>query len=292
VNTPENTVIIIAGPTASGKSACAMEVAQKRNGVIINADSMQIYDALPLLTAQPGPDDMNRVQHVLYAALPPKENCSAQSWREMALKEIETAFKNGKTPVVTGGTGFYIKALMQGLSPIPDVPVEIRARMAARQKETGNPAFHTELAKLDPGMAARLNPNDTQRLIRAREVLEATGKSLSWWQSLPPATDETGYHFDVRLIMPERADLYSRCDTRFEAIMAQGALDEVSAFCKRLDDGTVPQDAAITHALGFRPLRRYLGGEIKRDEAITLAKAETRQYAKRQVTWFRHQIAK
>lgn len=290
MSAPENTVIIIAGPTASGKSARAIEIAQKQDGVIINADSMQIYDALPLLTAQPDADDANRAPHALYAALHPKENCSAQSWRAMALKEIEAARKSGKTPVVTGGTGFYIKALTQGLSPIPDVPAEIRTRMAARQMELGNPAFHAELEKLDPEMAARLNPNDRQRLIRAREVLEATGKSLSWWQSLPPVTDEAGYHFEIELIMPERADLYNRCDARFEAMMARGALDEAAAFCKRLDDGTVPQDAAITHALGFRPLRRYLRGEIERDEAVTLAKAETRQYAKRQVTWFRHQI--
>ncbi|MBI4030555.1 MAG: tRNA (adenosine(37)-N6)-dimethylallyltransferase MiaA, partial [Proteobacteria bacterium] len=171
MSTRKNAVIIIAGPTASGKSARAMETAQKHDGIIINADSMQIYDALPLLTAQPGADDMNRAPHALYAALHPKESCSAQSWRGMALREIKTAHRDGKTPVITGGTGFYIKALMRGLSPIPDVPAEIRARITARQKEMGNLSFHVELKKLDPEMAARLNPNDTQRLIRAREVL-------------------------------------------------------------------------------------------------------------------------
>lgn len=283
-------ITVICGPTASGKSALAVDLAGKKNGIVINADSMQVYDALPVLTAQPGAEDRKAAPHVLYGALPPQERCSAQSWRALAVAEIEKAAAQGKHPVIVGGTGLYLKALTHGLSAMPDVPPEIRATCADMQKTLGNPAFHAALAKRDPVMAARLNPNDTQRLIRAYEVIESTNQSLAVWQDRPLQPPPEDWRFRIVIKTPERAELHARCDRRFSMMLAQGALEEVSALRQDIEAGIVPADAPITHALGFHPLCDFLEGRIGRDEAIARAQAETRQYAKRQDTWFRHQI--
>ncbi len=283
-------VLVVAGPTAGGKSARALSLAKERGGIIINADSMQLYDALPILTAQPSEQDRAAVLQVLYAAIPPRNVCSAQIWRERALQEIEKAHSAGALPIVVGGTGFYIRALMQGLSPVPEVSAEVRAEIAAVQKEMGNPAFHAALAAQDPDMAARLDPNDTQRLIRAWEVLAATGKSLAFWQSLPLQGPPAHLTFEVILVMPERVKLYARCDRRFDDMMAKGALAEVESFDRQIRAGSVPGDVPVTKALGFRPLQAYVRGDMEQAEAVEQAKKETRNYAKRQVTWFRHQL--
>lgn len=252
-------------------------------GAIINADSLQIYDALPLLTAQPRQEEKQAVPHLLYGMLPADQAFSAQQWRERAAREIHMAFDAGLTPVVVGGTGFYLKALIEGLSPIPDVSTDIRAQAVDLQRTLGNPLFHAELARQDRIMAARLHPNDTQRLIRAYEVFIGTGKSLAAWQALPPSGPLENWTFHVTVLTPDRGELHRRCDLRFDQMIAAGALTEVAA----LD---APAGAPITHALGYRPLRSYLDGQFGLDEAIARAKAETRQYAKRQDTWFRHQI--
>jgi tRNA dimethylallyltransferase len=283
-------VLIIAGPTAGGKSARAAAAAKARKGIVVNADSMQVYDALPMLTAQPNPAERSQAPHVLYGTLPPHEICSAQRWREMAAVEIAKTHVAGKLPIIVGGTGLYIKALTEGFSPVPDVPPAVRGLAVALQKELGNPGFHAELAQRDPVMAARLHPNDTQRLIRAWEVLEATGKSLAKWQATPPDGPPAPYDIEIELVMPPRDELYDRCDRRFDIMMENGVLDEAAAFQSLIDAGTIPADAPVTHALGFRPLQRHLKGDIPLSEAITLAKTETRQYAKRQTTWFRHQV--
>lgn len=287
-------VHIIAGPTASGKSALALQRAAALDGVIINADSMQLYDALPLLTARPDAADMARAPHALYAVLPPGDDCSAAQWAARALAEIETALAAGKVPLVTGGTGLYLRALMRGLSPIPDVPPAIRAAAMARIAETGTIAFHAALAARDPAMGARLHPHDTQRLVRAWEVLEATGRSLSYWQGLPPVppvlADGTALRFDVTVFELPRAVLHERCDRRFGMMMDNGALEEVAALAALIDNGTVPPGAAITHALGFDALRAFLRGELTRADAIARSQAQTRQYVKRQSTWLRHQL--
>lgn len=281
---------IIGGPTASGKSALALERAAEFDGVIINADSMQIYDALPLLSAQPGAVDRAAAPHRLYGFLAPNEVCSATQWRALAFKEIERALEAGKRPVIVGGTGFYIAALLYGLSPIPDVAPEIRADAMAFLHERGSHAIHDILRDQDPVMAARLHPNDSQRLVRAWEVLLATGQSLSVWQNAPRETPPGHWRFHVTLALPERERLRARCDTRFDWMMDHGALAEVRDFAARIDAGAVPESAPITHALGFHPLRAHLRGQLDLEEAVARAKAETRQYAKRQVTWFRHQI--
>lgn len=290
--TEKPVVLIIAGPTAGGKSARALAVAQKHNGIIINADSMQIYNALPLLTAQPTQEERAQSPHTLYATLPPQEPCSAQKWRAMAAAEINKAHASGQLPIITGGTGFYIRALTEGFSPVPEIPLSVREEGNELQKRLGNPAFHAELEKRDPAMAARLHPNDTQRLIRAWEVLEFTGTSLAQWQEAPATGAPAEYDFKFELILPERAELRARCDRRFDTMITSGALDEARQFHEQIESGAVSADAAVTHALGFRPLQKYLRGEISFDEAVTLAKTETKQYAKRQATWFRNQVKK
>ncbi len=286
----ETPIQIICGPTASGKSALALDIARREGGVVINADSMQVYAALPLLTAQPSAAEMADVPHRLYGALPPHETCSAQRWREMAIREIHRAWNEKQQPVLVGGTGLYIRALTEGFSPVPEIGPEFRERVIARHRELGNPAFHAELAGIDPVMAAKLNPNDSQRLMRAMEVITATGRSLAYWQELPLSGPPEGMSFEITPVLPERAELYRRCDERFGKMMAAGALGEVRDLDAEIAAGRVPEDASITHALGFKSLRRHLRGEIGPEDAATLAKAETRQYAKRQVTWFTGQL--
>ncbi len=281
---------VIAGPTASGKSALAIETARTCDGVVINADALQVYDALPLLTAQPSQEDHARVPHRLYGALAPADICSVTRWVDMAVETIRQTLANGQTPIIVGGTGFYLKGLMEGLSPIPDVAPAIREKMIARQQELGNPGFHAAFTKADPIMAGRLHPNDTQRLIRAWEVLEGTGESLALWQSRPPQPPVPEWTFDVLILDPEREVLYDRCNKRFMAMMDQGALDEVRTFSQQIEQGFAPHEGGVTQALGFYPLRNYLQGHVTLNEAIERAQADTRQYAKRQVTWLRHQI--
>lgn len=283
-------VSIIAGPTASGKTSYAIACAQEQNGIIINADSVQLYDSLPILSARPTEEEQAQAPHRLYAVLRPEEQCSAARWRTLALAEIYRALDEDRHPILTGGTGFYIKALTEGLADIPHVPKQVRAAAAARQQELSHPGFHQELARKDPEMAARLHPNDTQRLIRAWEVLEATGKSLSWWQARPLQGAPDDLVFDITIINPPRALLHERCDRRFDQMMAGGVMEEVEALSTLIDKGDIPAEAPATNALGFHALRACLKGETDLQTAIDQAKAATRQYAKRQQTWFRHQI--
>lgn len=284
------TIHIIAGPTASGKSALAILRAQELNGVIINCDSRQIYNELPILTAQPSADDLKIVPHRLYGTLHPNEICSAGTWRDMAVPLIEELLDKNITPIITGGNGLYIKTLMEGLSPIPDVADDIRAGAIEKQKELGNPAFHQALQKRDPETAAKYHPMHTARLIHAWEILEATGKPLAYWQSLPKSAPPADWMFDITIVMPERDILYARCDARFEQMIAMGAVEELDAFDAKVDRGEISKDAVLVKTVGAPALRDWRDGRITREEAITLANTETRQYAKRQMTWFRNQI--
>lgn len=284
-------IYIVAGPTASGKSARALQLAQEKDGVIINCDSLQIYDALPVLTAQPDAQDRTEAPHKLYAHLHPNEVCSAGNYRELVLPIIQETLAEGRTPIICGGTGLYIKAMTDGLSPMPDIPEEVRAEVVARYNEVGAENFHAELKSRDPIMADRFHVNHKARIIRAMEVLEATGKSLSEWQKLDREGPPDHWNFEIEIIMPERSVLYERCNTRFEAMINDGgALDEVAAFTARLENGEIDDGVPITKALGFKQLRAYLNGELPKDEAIMLSQGETRRYAKRQSTWFRNQI--
>lgn len=283
-------VHIIAGPTASGKSAAALKLAQETNGVIINADSLQLYDALPILTAQPSGEDKALVPHRLYGLLSPEQSCTAMLWREMALTEIRAALGNQQTPIIVGGTGFYLKTLLEGLSPIPEIPEEIRILSEDLLDRIGIEAFYQSLQEQDPDTAAKLDPQNRQRLVRAWEVFVHTGKGLSYWHSLPKSSPDPDLTFKITLINPLRADLYERCDARFLKMMETGALEEARAFDDKITEGKIPFDTAVSHALGFRPLQQHFLGEIDLETAIMLGQNETRHYAKRQVTWFRHQM--
>lgn len=284
------TIHIIAGPTASGKSALAIEHAQKLGGAIINCDSRQIYDALPILSAQPSEEDKNTVPHHLYGTLHPNDLCSAGSWRDMAVPVIEKLLDDGVVPIITGGNGLYIKTLMEGISPIPEVPAEIRAAAVARQQELGNPAFHEELARRDPQTAAKYHPMHTARLVHAWEVLEATGTPLAEWQAIPKAAPPDDWTFDITLVMPDRETLYARCNKRFHQMMAMGAMEELEAFDSHVENGEISRDSVVIKTVGANALRALRSGRISREDAIILAQTETRQYAKRQTTWFKNQI--
>jgi tRNA dimethylallyltransferase len=272
-------VVLLAGPTASGKSALALDLADHFDGVVINADAMQVYREMSVLTARPDAAAEARAPHRLYGFLPVTEGSSAGRWRERAVDEIRAAAEAGKLPIVVGGTGLYLKALSEGLSPMPPVPDEIRSRVRARVEEIGPEAFHAELASRDPVMAGRLRVSDRQRLARAMEVWEATGTSLADWQGRGSAGE--GFGFLTLLLAPPREVLHAACDSRFRTMVANGALEEARAMRGLALDPALP----ATRALGLRELIRHLDGEIG------LEQAATRQYAKRQMTWFRNQLS-
>lgn len=288
--TDKQTIYIIAGPTASGKSARAIELAEEINGVIINCDSMQIYDGLHVLTAQPPEDDLRRVPHKLYSHLHPNDACSAGSWRELVEPLIHDTLAEGKAPIIVGGSGLYIKALTEGLSPMPDVPQDIRDNVVNRYNTIGARAFYEELQKRDSEMAARFHTNHKARIIRAMEVLEATGKSLSEWQKLERLSPPDHWDFNIEIIIPERPEQHKRCDARFLWMMENGALEDVETFARRVKNGEVHTNVPLDKALGYKQLLAYINGELSKDDAITQAQAKTRQYAKQQVTWFRNQL--
>ncbi len=276
-------VLVIAGPTASGKSALALAVAERFEGVVINADSMQVYRDLKILTAQPDADALARVPHRLYGVLGSREACSAGRWRAIALKEIEAAAGAGMLPVLVGGTGLYIKALIEGLAPIPETPEKVRAATRALHARLGAAAFHEALARRDPETARQLEPGDSQRLIRAWEVLEATGRSLASWRRAKGPGAPPGLEFKTLLFDPPRRELYAACDARFDRMIENGAVEEVAALDRLGLDPRLPAMKAV----GVRELLGFLHGELELDEARERAQRATRNYAKRQVTWFR-----
>jgi len=276
--------VVIAGPTASGKSAAALRLAEALNGAIINADAMQLYRDLNILTARPNHRALARAPHRLYGILAADEPCSAGRYRALALEAIAAAASAGQVPILVGGSGLYLRALMYGLAPIPPVPVSVRERARALYDRIGEAPFRNALAAHDPQSAARIKPGDRQRLMRAWEVVEATGRPLPEWQTLP--SQHAAARFATIVFLPERDALYAACDGRFDRMMAQGGPEEARAIASRRLDPALP----IMKAVGLRPLLRHLAGEISLVEACDAAKRETRQYAKRQITWFRHQL--
>ncbi|MFN4089914.1 MAG: tRNA (adenosine(37)-N6)-dimethylallyltransferase MiaA [Alphaproteobacteria bacterium] len=278
-------MVIVAGPTASGKSAAALRIAEVFGGTVINADSMQVYAGLPVLTAQPSAADLARVPHRLYGVRDPAAPWSVADWRTAAVAEIRACHAAGRLPVVTGGTGLYLEALRHGLSPVPPVPDAVRAAARALQAEIGTAALHARLAAADPDGAARLRPSDPQRVVRAWEVLQATGRPLRSWQAMREAT-EVGWHFAQIVMLPPRAVLYPACDARFSAMLAQGALAEVAALAALRLDPALPAMKAV----GVPELLAHLAGTATLDEAAARARQATRRYAKRQYTWFRHRM--
>lgn len=281
---------IICGPTASGKSVHALAFADKYNGVIINADSMQIYDGLPILTAQPPTEDKDLQPHLLYGALHPNDACSAGNWREMVEPLIDDVLSQGKTPIIVGGSGLYIRALTDGLSPIPDIPDNFRDKVNQTYEALGKDKFFEALEKRDPVMAQRFHKDHKARIIRAWEVIEYTGRSLAEWQQAPRLTPPDDWMFDIIVVMPEREILYERCNQRFVWMLENGALDELTDFIKAKEEGHISDKALLNNALGVTALTAYLKGEISKEEAVERGQGDTRHYAKRQVTWFRNQI--
>jgi tRNA dimethylallyltransferase len=273
--------ILIAGPTASGKSGLALRLAEHLGGVVINADSMQVYRELRILTARPGPAEEVRVPHALYGFVAGADSYSAGRYAADVARVLTDACREGRRPIIVGGTGLYFKALGEGLSPIPPIPDEVRAHWRAEAADKGAAHVHGVLTARDAEMAQRLAPGDTQRIARALEVLDATGISLADWQRMPraPVLDLAG---TIPLVVSvEREELSRRIDLRFLTMMERGALDEALQL-KAVDlDPSLP----LMTALGVRPLLAYLAGELSRDAAIAAGQTETRQYAKRQVTW-------
>jgi tRNA dimethylallyltransferase len=278
-------VVVLYGPTASGKSDLAVSLAEQLNGVVINADSLQIYAELAILTARPDGAALARAAHRLFGVLPAAEAGSAAWWRDAALAEIAAAHAEGKRAILAGGTGLYLKTLIEGLSPVPTADMAARARATALYDTLGGEAFRAALADRDPPIAARLMSGDRQRLIRAWEVFETTGTPLSAWQALPKDPGHT-LHFCLIGLMPPRDQLYARIDRRFGAMLDRGALEEAARFAALRLSPALPANKA----LGLPELRRHLNGEIDLAEAARLARQASRNYAKRQVTWFRHQL--
>lgn len=287
---PRLSITIIAGPTASGKSGLAEKLATQKNSIIINADALQIYDALPILTAQPDAIAHAAFPHALYGVYPPDQICNAATWGAMVTPIIRAAWDKGQHPIVVGGTGLYLKSLISGLSPIPDIPDDIRCATRELHAKLGNPAFHGALAAIDPVVAERLKPNDSQRLMRAYEVMRATGTSLVLWQEkpgIPPLPDAS---FHTILVDGAREILRTRAEKRLQQMITGGVLDEVRAFHQLMMGGTLRSDAPPTRALGYHSFVDHLEGRITLDHAIKAAHLETCQYIKRQQTWFRHQM--
>jgi tRNA dimethylallyltransferase len=279
-------VVLIAGPTASGKSALALELAESLGGTIVNADSMQVYRDLHIITARPTPAEETRAPHRLYGHVDAAENYSVGRWCTDAAAVLAEAKRDDRTVVIAGGTGLYFKALTSGIAAVPPIPADIRERVRDRLARDGAAALHAELAERDPASAARLRPNDRSRVSRALEVVLATGRSLTDWHDTnkPPVLD-LAVAAKV-FLMPDRDALYHRIDARFDAMMSNGALDEVSALAARKLNPSLP--AMKAHGVPW--LIRHLTGEIALDEAVEQAKRDTRRYTKRQATWFRNQL--
>lgn len=275
-------VLVLAGPTASGKSSAAVAIAERTGGVVINADALQVYRELPILTAQPQGADLMRAPHRLYGALDGAQACSAARWRALALAEIAAC--PDRLPIVVGGTGLYLLALLQGLSDMPRIDPALRARAIARRNALGPAAFHAEVAAMDPATGAKLPPGDTQRLVRAWEVFAATGRPFSEWMARPRDGPPAHLTFHSVILLPERAYLYRQIDRRFAAMVQGGALEEMRA------SRHLPDDAPVMKALGAAELRAYLRGKTTLEQAVSQAQQASRHYAKRQITWFRHQL--
>ncbi len=277
--------LLIAGPTASGKSAAALGLAERFGATIVNADSMQVYRDLRILTARPTPEEERRAPHRLFGAIDGAVNFSAGRW---ALAAGEILADIGDRPVIfVGGTGLYFRALTEGLSDIPPVPEAVRADVRTKAEGRAAPELHDELQARDPESAARLNPSDRQRILRALEVMAATGRPLvSFLGARAPPTLKPGEWAGLYLA-PDRAELGRRIDARFDTMLAQGALEEVAALMQRRLDPTLP----VMRAHGVPHLIAYLEGRMTLDEAASRSKLDTRHYAKRQFTWARHQLS-
>lgn len=280
-------VLIVTGPTASGKSGAALAIARTYDGVVINADSMQVYRDLRVLTDRPDAHAEAEVPHRLYGLLPARDACTAVRWRALALDEVAAAHAHDRLPILVGGTGLYLRAFLQGLAPVPDVPEAVRGPVRRLQHDGGAPALRAALLEEDPAMAARLEPDDAQRQARALEVVRATGRSLADWQrQAHPALAD----YDVLTLaaLPPRGPLYRRIEGRLARMARTGGLEEVRGLLQQNLDPDVPAMKAV----GVPQLARFLKGESSYESALAAAQKATRNFAKRQLTWLRTQTAR
>lgn len=279
--------VLIAGPTASGKSALALDIARQLSGVVINADSMQVYEELSILTARPTPAEQGEVPHRLYGVLAGDDPCSAGRFAEMATSEIQRAVAQKQIPIFVGGTGLYFQALLEGIAPIPDIASDVRAEARSRFEVLGSEKFKDLLRKIDPDFVGALEVLDRQRMIRALEVYEQTGKPLSFWQSQKGQPVLDGQILRIVLDV-DRAELYRRCDARFLAMVEKGALGEVEALLQK----RLSPDLPVMKAVGVRELAGVLDNKLSLEDACIQAQTATRRLAKRQLTWIKsHMIA-
>jgi tRNA dimethylallyltransferase len=278
---PKPPVALIAGPTASGKSALALALAEQTGGVIVNADSAQVYRDLPVLSAAPSPHERVRAEHRLYGFLDGSEASSAADWAERARAEIADVHAQGRLPILAGGTGLYLRTLLDGIAPVPPIDAEIRRQVREKPVEENR----SRLAEVDPEAAARLKPADSARIARALEVALSTGQTLAQWQLYREGgiADSIGLH--PLILLPPRDWLYARCDQRFAKMMDEGAIEEVKALLARHLNPSLP----VMRGIGVREIGAHLAGEITLEQAVAAGQQATRRYAKRQYTWFAHQ---
>ena len=278
---PKPPLALIAGPTASGKSALALELAQQIGGVIVNADSAQIYAGIPVLSAAPTAEELRDVEHRLYGVLDGATPCSAADWAEMAKREVADIHRSGRIPILVGGTGLYLRTLLGGIAPVPQIDPEVRRRVRESSREENR----QKLEALDREAAERLKPGDTTRISRALEVILSTGRTLAEWQKDRQGGIADAVELRPLILLPPRNWLYARCDERFVRMFDGGAVQEV----ERLLAGNLNPNLPILRAIGVPAMAAYLRGELSRAEAIAAGQQATRRYAKRQYTWFAHQ---
>jgi tRNA dimethylallyltransferase len=280
-------IIIVAGPTASGKTALAVEIALSVGGVVINADSKQVYQNVPIITAQPDDEEKKGVEHLLYGFVPVNYNYTAAQWAGDAKLAIEAVLAKGKVPILVGGTGMYLKSLISGLSNISDIKDSVRKKVRELYDDIGKKAFYELLISKDMQAKERILPSDKQRMIRAMEVLEGTGKSIYYWHSQKNDTSFKNDDFLFVYVNPPRELIYKKVNSRFSEMIEKGALEEVRYIIENAKDKSLP----LHKAHGVPELVDYLEGNVGLDEAIMMGQANTRKYVKRQTTWFKHQLS-
>jgi len=275
--------IMIAGPTASGKSQLAIDLARRFGGAVINADSMQLYADLTVLTARPQPQEMQDIPHHLFGICDAAHRASVAEWLGLAATAIANVRAAGQLPIIVGGTGMYLQAGLRGIAPVPDVPADLHQHCIDLYRELGGAKFRDALAGYDADIAARLVDGDSQRLVRAMGVAMATDRPLSWWQQQPHKGALLGSVVTIAM-MPPRPTLYDRINQRFDHMLMHGAVDEVARLMARQLDPGLP----LMKALGVKPIADFLQGDITKDDAAFIAKRDSRRYAKRQMTWIRN----